>query len=69
MGRPHNGDDSTNNLLCLCPNHHVLFDKGMFSIADDLTLLGSETGKLTIKPSHNISLICLKYHRDSHGFR
>jgi putative restriction endonuclease len=25
LGIPHNGSDSINNLLCLCPNHHVLF--------------------------------------------
>jgi hypothetical protein len=28
------------NILCLCPNHHVMFDAGSFSIAEDLTLLG-----------------------------
>jgi putative restriction endonuclease len=26
LGTPHNGSDSPDNLLCLCPNHHVLFD-------------------------------------------
>ncbi len=28
LGEPHNGPDSSTNILCLCPNHHVLFDLG-----------------------------------------
>ncbi|WP_211352812.1 YDG/SRA domain-containing protein [Altererythrobacter ishigakiensis] len=28
LGKPHNGPDTEDNLLCLCPNHHVLFDAG-----------------------------------------
>lgn len=28
LGRPHDGPDSEDNILCLCPNHHVLFDRG-----------------------------------------
>jgi putative restriction endonuclease len=35
LGEPHRGPDSADNLLCLCPNHHVMFDMGAFSIADD----------------------------------
>jgi putative restriction endonuclease len=40
LGTPHDGPDTSDNVLCLCPNHHVLFDRGAFSIADDLSLLG-----------------------------
>ena len=36
LGRPHNGPDMFDNLLCLCPNHHYLFDVGAFGIDDDL---------------------------------
>jgi hypothetical protein len=25
-GRQHNGQDVSSNILCLCPNHHALFD-------------------------------------------
>ncbi|MEU5548162.1 YDG/SRA domain-containing protein [Micromonospora sp. NPDC047793] len=28
LGKPHNGPDVPSNVLCLCPNHHVLFDTG-----------------------------------------
>ena len=26
LGAPHHGPDTPDNVLCLCPNHHVLFD-------------------------------------------
>jgi putative restriction endonuclease len=62
LGVPHNGPDTLDNLLCLCPNHHVLFDYGGFAIADDLTLLGIE-GQLKIKPEHIINIEHIRYHR------
>lgn len=68
LGAPHDGDDSTTNLLCLCPNHHVMLDKGSFSIADDLSLLGAIKGHLNLHPAHDIDHGNLKYHRSSHGF-
>jgi hypothetical protein len=33
------GEDRTDNVLCLCPNDHVLFDGGAFSIGDDFGLV------------------------------
>ena len=68
LGGPHDGDDSIDNLLCLCPNHHVMFDKGTFSIADDLTLLGDVEGKLTVHAKHYINSENFKYHRSTHGY-
>jgi hypothetical protein len=47
LGAPHDGPDSYENLICLCPNHHTLFDIGGFTIADDLSLIGID-GKLHI---------------------
>lgn len=67
VGKPHNGDDAASNLLCLCPNHHVMFDKGMFIINDDFTLSGVESGKLMVKSTHHILLDNLSYHRKTHG--
>lgn len=32
LGSPHNGPDVEENILCLCPNLHVLFDNGGFGI-------------------------------------
>ena len=68
VGSPHEGDDNTNNLLCLCPNHHVMFDKGSFSIDDDYTLLGSVSGTLRVHDKHTINQENLKYHRNTHGY-
>jgi putative restriction endonuclease len=68
LGKPHNGDDSLANLICLCPNHHVMFDKGSFSISDNYNLLGAESGHLTVHPKHKIEKENLNYHRESHGY-
>jgi len=62
LGPPHNGPDTLDNLLCLCANHHVLFDYGGFAIADDLTLLGID-GRLMTKPEHAINIEHIRYHR------
>lgn len=61
LGAPHNGPDTADNLLCLCPNHHVMFDKGVFSIASCYTLVGL-VGSLTVLPGHNIKPAHLDYH-------
>ena len=62
LGSPHNGPDKSGNLLCLCPNHHVLLDNGGFTIENDYTLTGID-GKLMIHKSHSLDLDCIKYHR------
>lgn len=68
LGEPHNGDDSLANILCLCPNHHVMFDKGAFSISDDFLLLGKVSGSLQVDSKHRLDKNNLKYHRNSHGY-
>lgn len=66
LGKPHNGPDSIDNLLWLCPNHHVMFDLGIITVNDDLTLVGIE-GKLSVSPKHQINHEQLRYHRDHYG--
>ena len=68
LGMPHDGNDNSDNLICLCPNHHVLFDKGAFSIEDNFNLAGNVKGKLIINPKHKLNKGNLKYHRKSHGY-
>lgn len=63
LGTPHHGSDTLDNLLCLCANHHVLFDYGAFSVADDLSLVGLE-GTLTVVAQHKIHRDNLRYHRE-----
>jgi putative restriction endonuclease len=68
LGKPHDGDDNSDNLICLCPNHHVLFDKGAFSILDNFELIGNEKGKLNVSTNHKLNKSNLEYHRKSHGY-
>lgn len=67
LGRPHDGPDAVSNLLCLCPNHHVLFDHGAFTLADDLGLIGLP-GALIVQSGHALDPSHVRYHR-LHRFR
>ena len=60
LGEPHNGPDEISNLLCLCPNHHVLLDRGALTIDDDLIV---QPIGLPLKQhrSHQISLEHVRY--------
>ncbi|QNH63117.1 YDG/SRA domain-containing protein [Hymenobacter sediminicola] len=62
LGGAHHGPDKITNLLCLCPNHHVTFDRGAWAIQEDFCLLG-QTGQLTVAPSHHPHPEHLLYHR------
>ena len=62
LGAPHHGPDVLSNVLCLCPNHHALFDFGSFGVADDYALLGLP-GQLRLLPAHRLDLAQLAYHR------
>lgn len=68
LGQPHDGPDTLENLLCLCPNHHVLFDKGAIWIGEDygicVTEGGAEIGLLRQLPAHRVSPEHLAYHRE-----
>ncbi|MFC1861660.1 YDG/SRA domain-containing protein [Chloroflexota bacterium] len=60
LGKPHNGPDTLDNVLCLCPNCHVLFDMHALSIQDNLFI--PETGnKLTLQSEHKIKRDYLDY--------
>jgi hypothetical protein len=63
LGSPHNGRDDPSNVLCLCPEHHVMLDYGAFSVAEDYSLLGIR-GRLVVNPRHPISRKRLRYHRE-----
>jgi putative restriction endonuclease len=68
LGAPHNGPDVFENLLCLCPNHHALFDKGAFRIHDDLKLVWTPEqpgapDRLRIRDGHFPGTSFFAYHR------
>ena len=66
LGKPHSGPDILENLLCLCPNHHYLFDVGAFGINQEFGLIGIR-GTLTVHPKHEIDLDAIEYHRSHFG--
>jgi HNH endonuclease./YDG/SRA domain. len=69
LGRPHDGPDTEDNLLCLCANCHVLFDLGGIVIEKDMRVIveGSPLGILRAIPGHNPSQAHLEYHRRLHS--
>ncbi|HEY2642470.1 MAG TPA: YDG/SRA domain-containing protein [Galbitalea sp.] len=68
LGNPHLGDDALSNILCLCPNHHVEFDLGGSYIADDFSVVKSDTGapfaQLQFAKQHVLNVENVRYHRD-----
>ena len=66
LGRPHDGPDVAENIICLCPNHHVAFDNGALFVADDFSLVGAE-GKLISVKRHRPAVEHFRYHRSIWG--
>ncbi|MFI8106225.1 YDG/SRA domain-containing protein [Streptomyces sp. NPDC086023] len=68
VGKPHNGEDRLENLLCLCPNCHALFDRGALHLSDDLDVLDGFSGEfratLTRAQGHLIGLEFVRKHRE-----
>ena len=62
LGAPHGGPDSLDNLLCLCPNHHVMFDRGALYIDDNFVVQPLGTALKTTQ-HHKVSLHYIGYHR------
>lgn len=59
LGRPHFGPDVIENVLCLCPNHHTLFDGGGIYVSDDLKVhdhKGQVIGILVKHLKHPVAL-------------
>lgn len=56
------------NVLCLCPNHHVLFDKGAFYLTEELEVIettsGASLGQTRIHKDHQLDLAQVAYPRD-----
>lgn len=53
LGAPHNGPDIMANLLCLCPNHHVMMDYFTMPL---------ELAKLPGIPGHSVGEEFVRYH-------
>ena len=69
LGEPHSGPDKKSNMLVLCPNHHVQFDRGVLRLqkVGAHYRIKSKTAtdplhgkKITLR--HSIDDDCVKYH-------
>lgn len=69
LGRPHYGHDALSNLLCLCPNDHVLFDFGAITVSPATLHVTGERSRegrtLTIVPQHHVDPLSLDYHNEA----
>lgn len=67
LGKPHDGHDTTENMLCLCPNCHATFDFGMLVIdIKERTwtdLAKGINGALNINVNHKPDPNFADYHR------
>ncbi|MEV4721715.1 YDG/SRA domain-containing protein [Micromonospora noduli] len=70
LGKPHNGPDVASNVLCLCPNDHLLFDTGAIYVDAYGAVRQAETdielGRLGLAPNHAVDWAQLSYHREHH---
>ena len=70
LGKPHNGPDIKENMLCLCPNHHAQFDSYSFYISPEnfeiVGLDGFEGKSITTIKKHKIKTEYLEYHQEQY---
>lgn len=71
LGEPHNGPDVTSNMLVLCPNHHIQFDRGILGLekaGSDYHIWSKADGdplqgkKIELK--HSLGEEYIQYHSD-----
>ena len=73
LGKPHNGPDKKSNMLVLCPNHHLQFDRGVLRlhrVGEHYRIKSKSAGDTLngklIKAKHRINESYVKYHHDWH---
>ncbi len=55
LGKPHDGPDVADNMICVCPNHHALLDYGAIPL---------DISKLRFKEGHVIAEEFIRYHNE-----
>lgn len=63
---PHNGPDVPENVLCLCPNHRVLVERGALAIEEDLFVPATGSRLRTVE-GHTIGREYVRYRREHYG--
>ena len=71
IGEPHNGPDKVTNMLVLCPNHHLQFDRGILLLRKTNAgyqikskAQGHQLGGRMITLKHFLDDACVSYHFD-----
>ena|GEM_PF-1257096 len=69
LGSPHFGPDVVGNIVVLCPNHHVMFDRGVATIVPDtltiqhhLPSVFPKSARLYLESWHVLNQKYLEYH-------
>jgi putative restriction endonuclease len=67
LGSPHYGPDKVANILVLCPNHHIMFDRGALRIEGPPLVVIHESAamkprSLYIQDWHVLSPRLIQYH-------
>lgn len=69
LAYPHNGTDTADNMLCLCPNCHVRFNRLTLYLDEDLRVHDLTTSdvryvrQILVHPSHDLDAEAVAYHR------
>lgn len=56
LGRPHEGPDTPGNIIVVCPNHHVMFDRGTAAIQPPRLMLVHAKAKV-FRPNQRLHLV------------
>ncbi|MEW5875429.1 MAG: HNH endonuclease [Candidatus Zixiibacteriota bacterium] len=71
LGKPHDGPDKLGNMLILCPNHHLQFDRGLlrieirsggFYIASRVDSDPLNGKPIHLHPEHALDADCVRWH-------
>lgn len=69
LGQPHNGPDRPYNMLILCMNHHLQFDRGMLSVqlsGSSFQIVSAINGDplsgRVLEPKHELDHNCVAWH-------
>ena len=65
LGAPHSGTDTSDNILCLCPNHHVSLSLGAQIVLPDHTICDmpgkTPVSRLRVSTKHDVAKSNLAY--------
>lgn len=69
LGRPHDGPDSLNNMIVLCPNHHSDFDNGVVIVDDNMKINhpyddGVDGKRIRVEMEHSLATKSIRYHNE-----